>query len=273
MFYFLTLIYNAFLFFMKAQSQLPLCIGHRGYPDMFPENTLKSLQKALVYGADALESDVRLTKDDQVIMMHDTTLDKTTNGTGLVDDKNWFGYIEYLKSDNESIPKFQDVLDLLKREENKDVFLILDIKEDNRIEILDIIADIIHSNFPYDFTSQLYLGIWTLEFLERARKVLPEFPISYISSDIYETRQDIFDKVESYNMEYPFILSDETGFVNLIKRRGRKLFVWTVDDINDIKKCVEFGKIDGILSDNPVECIRVRRDITRRRKFLISNTF
>jgi glycerophosphoryl diester phosphodiesterase len=95
---------------------------------MFPENTLKSLQNALIYGADALETDVRLTKDGQVIIMHDTTLDGTTNGTGLIEHKNWFGYIEYLKSDNEPIPLFQDVLDLLKREENKDVFVIFDIK-------------------------------------------------------------------------------------------------------------------------------------------------
>ncbi|CAB4377656.1 PLC-like phosphodiesterase [Rhizophagus irregularis] len=253
-----------------AQLQLPLCIGHRGYPDMFPENTLKSLQKALIYGADALESDVRLTKDGQVIMMHETTLESTTNGTGLIEDRNWFGYIEYLRNDNEPIALFQDVLDLLKQEENKDVFVILDIKEDSKIEILDVMADIIHSNFPYNFTSQLYLGIWTLDFLERARKVLPEFPVSFISSDINEAREDFFDKVENYNIEYPFILSDKTGFVNLIKRKGRNLFVWTVDDTNDIKKCVEFGEIDGILSDNPVECIRVRREVNRRRKFMIS---
>lgn len=95
---------------------------------MFPENTLKSLQKALIYGADALESDVRLTKDGQVIMMHETTLESTTNGTGLIEDRNWFGYIEYLRNDNEPIALFQDVLDLLKQEENKDVFVILDIK-------------------------------------------------------------------------------------------------------------------------------------------------
>jgi glycerophosphoryl diester phosphodiesterase len=132
-------------------------------------------------------------------------------------------------------------------------------------------ADIIHSNCHYDFTSQIYLAIWSLDFLERARKVLPEFQVSYTGEYIHEARKDFFDKVESYNMCYSSILSDKTEFVNLIKRKGRKLFVWTVDDTNDIKECIEFGKIDGILSDNPVECIRVRRDVIRRRKFLISN--
>jgi glycerophosphoryl diester phosphodiesterase len=124
-------------------------------------------------------------------------------------------------------------------------------------------ADIIHSNFPYDFTSQLYIGIWTLDFLERAREVLPEFQISYIGEDIYEAKK-YFDKVEGYNMNYTFILSDKTEFVNLIKSKGRKLFVWTVDETEDIRKCVQFGQIDAILSDNPVECIRVRKDVNRR---------
>lgn len=102
-----------------------------------------SLEQALLLGADGLESDVRLTKDGEVIMMHDLTLDRTTNGTGFVEKRNWKGYIEYLKCKNdngdenedsddtyssESVPKLQQVLDLLKREENRNVYLIMDIK-------------------------------------------------------------------------------------------------------------------------------------------------
>ncbi|CAI2178496.1 20252_t:CDS:2 [Funneliformis geosporum] len=251
---------------VDSQPSEPLCVGHRGYPDKFPENTLKSLQKALIYGANALESDVRYTKDGQVIMMHDNTLDTTTNGTGLIDDKNWVGYIEYLNSENESIPRFQDVLDLLKQDENVDVFLIVDIKEDNRIEILDAIADIIQSNTPYNFSSQLYLGIWTPDFLVKARKVLPEIPIAHIGSDISEARKTFFE-VESYNIEYPHILSDDTGFAKQIKIWGKKLFVWTLEDPKDIKKCFEIGNIDAILVNDPMKCINAKRDFARRKKF------
>ncbi|CAG8761325.1 17284_t:CDS:2, partial [Acaulospora morrowiae] len=55
------------------------CVGHRGYSSHYPENTMLSLEQAILLGADGIESDVRLTKDGQVIMMHDTTLDRTTN--------------------------------------------------------------------------------------------------------------------------------------------------------------------------------------------------
>ena len=110
-----------------------------------------------------------------------------------------------------------------------------------------------------------------MDFLERARKVLPEFQTSGISEEnVHKIRRKFFDKVESYNLDYPLILSDKTGFVNLIKSKNRKLFVWTVNETEDLRKCMQFGKIDGILSDNPVNCVKVRRNVSRG-KFWISS--
>lgn len=112
----------------------PLCVGHRGYTTGgYTENTLISLENAISVGADGLESDVRLTKDGEVIMMHDASFNRTTNGTGLVIDRNWNGYVEYLKTKDGAfnIPRFQDVLNLLKKQENKNIFLIIDIKAIN----------------------------------------------------------------------------------------------------------------------------------------------
>ncbi|CAG8453736.1 13737_t:CDS:10 [Acaulospora colombiana] len=216
-----------------------------------------SLEQAIILGADGIESDVRITKDGHIIMMHDTSLDRTTNGTGLVEERNWKGYVEYLKSgDSEDIPEFQQVLDLLKRES---VYLILDIKEDNNIYILDAISDVIRSNAPYDFSSQIYLGIWTQEFLVRARQVLPDFPISHIGSSIEIARQ-YFSNVESYNMEFTYVLEDVTGFAEELKLQGKKLFVWTVDEESDMRKVMLYG-VDAVLSDDPVKCANVRREV------------
>ncbi|CAG8521368.1 6403_t:CDS:2, partial [Scutellospora calospora] len=237
------------------------CVGHRGYPAKYPENTIVSLEQAIKIGADGIESDVRITKDGQVIMMHDTTLDRTTNGSGNVDERNWNGYIEYLKIENdENVPKLQEVLDLLKRKENKNLFFIMDIKDDNNIDIINAIADIIHSNEPYNFRSQIYLGIWTYDFFIRARQVLPNLPITYIGSNISVAREQFFDKVEAYNMEYTYILEDITGFASLIRSLGRKLFVWTVDAENEMKTLMLYG-VDAILSDDSTKCIRTRNQV------------
>ena len=76
-----------------AQSPNPwlarrvLNIAHQGGEDEFPSNTLYAFRKATRAGADMLELDVGVTSDDQVIVMHDTSVDRTTNGTGLVSEK------------------------------------------------------------------------------------------------------------------------------------------------------------------------------------------
>ncbi len=59
-------------------------MAHRGASDELPENTLAAFQLALEQGADILETDIRLTRDNEIILMHDATVDRTTNGTGAV---------------------------------------------------------------------------------------------------------------------------------------------------------------------------------------------
>lgn len=58
--------------------------GHRGWPDRYPENTLESFCAALDLGVDQLEFDVRVTKDNELVIIHDDRVDRTTDGTGLV---------------------------------------------------------------------------------------------------------------------------------------------------------------------------------------------
>lgn len=64
----------------------PKIIGHRGIPHIAPENTIVSFKKALESGADGLETDVQMTKDGHIILCHDETLNRTTNGKGLLKD-------------------------------------------------------------------------------------------------------------------------------------------------------------------------------------------
>src|SRR5437868_8898127 len=61
----------------------PYLMAHRGSSDELPENTFAAFQRALEQGADVLETDIRFTRDHQIILMHDATLERTTNGTGV----------------------------------------------------------------------------------------------------------------------------------------------------------------------------------------------
>lgn len=68
----------------RKQRTRPLVVAHRGTPDLQPENTLPSFQLALAQGADALETDLHFTRDDQIVLFHDRTLDRTTDGQGVL---------------------------------------------------------------------------------------------------------------------------------------------------------------------------------------------
>ncbi len=68
----------------RPRGALPLLMAHRGASDELPENTLAAFERALDQGAAVLETDIRFTRDDQIILMHDATVDRTTNGRGIV---------------------------------------------------------------------------------------------------------------------------------------------------------------------------------------------
>ena len=64
-------------------------IGHRGTRTDFDENTIEAFKKSIEYGSNYIEFDVRKTKDDNYIILHDTTLDRTTTGSGLLKKFNY----------------------------------------------------------------------------------------------------------------------------------------------------------------------------------------
>jgi glycerophosphoryl diester phosphodiesterase len=68
----------------RPSGGMPLFMAHRGSSDELPENTLAAMQRAREQGADILETDIRFTRDDEIILMHDATLNRTTNGAGTV---------------------------------------------------------------------------------------------------------------------------------------------------------------------------------------------
>ncbi|OCT12225.1 glycerophosphodiester phosphodiesterase [Paenibacillus pectinilyticus] len=102
--------------------QKPIVIGHRGSAGEAPENTLASFALAVEQGADGIELDVQLTKDGEIVVCHDLTLDRTTNGSGYIGEKLWED-LKHLDAGSwfseaftgERIPLLRQVFDLLPR--------------------------------------------------------------------------------------------------------------------------------------------------------------
>ena len=95
--------------------------AHRGYSSAYPENTMLAFKEALKLDIDMLEIDLHMTKDGEIVMMHDSAVDRTTDGTGFVKDKTLdeirlldAGIRKDLKFKGERVPLFKEFLELLK---------------------------------------------------------------------------------------------------------------------------------------------------------------
>ena len=103
---------------------LPKLIGHRGVKNLKPENTLESITRAFDLGLECVEIDVKVSKDNIPLLLHDDTLDRTTNGSGLVCDFTFdqinqldAGYFFYKSKTDIKVPSLRNVLDLIKRKQ------------------------------------------------------------------------------------------------------------------------------------------------------------
>ncbi|RLG46262.1 MAG: glycerophosphodiester phosphodiesterase, partial [Thermoproteota archaeon] len=86
-------------------------VGHRGASAYEPENTVRSIRRAFEMGADAVEVDARVSKDGHVVIIHDETVDRTTNGTGLVSELSLEEIRALDAGKGEKIPTLQEVLE------------------------------------------------------------------------------------------------------------------------------------------------------------------
>jgi len=211
-----------------------LLIAHRGASAYAPENTLESFKKAILMKTKAIECDVRLSKDEKIVVMHDETIDRTTRGKGFVKDLT----AEELKKFN--VPELQEVFDLIKE---KDVLLLIEIKEGGtEKKVLSMIKDnkfenraIIVSFYPGALEKVKKLSAVRTGFIYSS--IGPKSPIDIalkIKADWILPRKSLIDK----------------EIIQEAHENGLKIFTWTVDDRKTAEDFIKL-KINGIASNKP----------------------
>jgi glycerophosphoryl diester phosphodiesterase len=211
-------------------------IGHRGARSVEPENTLRALREGMRC-ADTVEVDLRLTRDGVLVIMHDATLDRTTNGHGPVRTHTRAELQRLDAGEGEKIPTFHEVLDLV----GGRCGLFAEIKEPGTE---DLACTVINEAGIRDVTV-----------------------VSFHASAIRRVK-------EQWNIRTGLIVSDETtglavsardhgadvllprfslvtpALVTEAHREGLSLVAWTVNDDAEIRRALDLG-IDGIATDNP----------------------
>ena len=127
---------------LSSKFTLPKLIGHRGVKNLKPENTIESITTAFDLGLECVEIDVKVSKDNIPLLLHDDTLDRTTNGSGLVCDYTFeeinkldAGYYFYKSKTEIKVPSLSSVLDLVKK---KQKFLNIELKPNKDHEVLNV---------------------------------------------------------------------------------------------------------------------------------------
>ncbi len=251
-------------------------IAHKGASGIAPENTLAAIQLALDMGVDMIEIDVRNTHDEEIVVIHDETLDRTTDGTGLVHDYtleeikqldagSWFPGAKYV---GEKVPTLKEVLDLV----NGKCQVLIEIKHmdhphyhDFAEKLIDVIRE---EKNGYEW---IILQSEEVEYLEAAheyddhvqtKKLMigeDSTPLLafYIETKMHLGRAKEDDRMKALNPEFHTL---STRRVFRMHARGFQVYTYSPNTEEDMIKMLHMG-VDGIITDYPDILVKIRKDI------------
>lgn len=226
-------------------------VAHRGASAYAPENTRIAIQTAVEKEADCAELDVRMTRDGRLVLMHDDSLERSTGRQGLV----WDFRFEELKNleagawfspefEGEPIPTLEEIIDLARGS----IKLNIEIKTSRwQLQSPELIArkvaDLLHRK---NFTGQAIVTSFDRTVVDEIEYYAPKIRTGLIFEKEYP--ETVFDGPWDALSVFHETVDEE--FVRKTKLGGKKLYVWTVNEEEPIRKMLALG-VDGIISDKP----------------------
>ncbi|MBR4419540.1 MAG: hypothetical protein IKT32_01545, partial [Clostridia bacterium] len=186
--------YDTLATYTKGLTRTPFNVAHRGIPTAYNENSISGTVAAIENGATHVELDAYLTTDKQIVMMHDNTLDRTSNGTGTIESKT-LAEIKKYKLDiygEEDIPTFDDIAKVIK---DTGVVWVFEIKSGNT-EIVSVLKEKI---YEFELQDQLVVISFNLNILATMKSVLPEIPTANLNTANQATFQNVLASMGTYN--------------------------------------------------------------------------
>ena len=235
----------------------PWLIAHRGYRASYPENTLIAFKAALDADVPMIELDVTLSKDRKLVVIHDATLERTTNGHGQVnnytlkqlkkmDAGSWFNP----DFAGEQVPELSEVLDLT----NGRALVNIEIKPHSyeahqpTDSIEHQIINLIHSRSIADF---VLISSFDLKILRRLTRINHSPALGLISRQPAD--RDTIEKCNqigaiSWHPNHQILTHDQ---VKMMHAAGIRVFPYNADTADEIRRVVDMG-VDGVISSDPL---------------------
>lgn len=248
---------------MKKNFVPPKVIAHRGACGYAPENTLIAMQAAADLGATWVEFDVMLTHDKEAIIMHDETLNRTTNGRGRVADTTWSA-IEKLdagswfdkKFAGAKVPSFEELLIYLR---NLNMHINVEIKPTPGKEIItaEKTMEILERYWAITESVPL-ISCWREEGLQTVYNINPTLLLGFISDKWLRNWQDKLEMLHCVSLHINHKVLNPAR-VEAVKKAGYFILAYTVNDPKRAQELFEWG-VDGVFTNVPDKLLQLNRD-------------
>lgn len=243
-----------------ADANKPLVIAHRGGKKWAPENTMAAFAKSLKAGADGVELDIHRCKSGELVVIHDETLDRTTDGKGFIKDKTW-DELKNLSAGkwygdefaDEKLPLLDDVLKLA------DGKMIINIEIKNApIDYPGIEDDLADLLTTYKYPDKILISSFDHELIRRVHQKMPHIKAAFLDAGIVADVGDYAKLIgaEAWNAGYSELRADA---VERAHKAGLAVNVWTVDGKKKWDDMLEM-KVDGIVTDDPAGLIEYLKE-------------
>jgi glycerophosphoryl diester phosphodiesterase len=240
---------------MLSNLPKPAIIAHRGSSAYAPENTLAAFKLALQQGADGIELDAKLTKDGQIAVIHDQTVDRTTPLRGRVKD---FSMAELHRMDagshfdiafqGEPIPSLEEVLKAVGQ------LTFTNIELTNYYAPFDNLpektAELVKQ---LKLSQRVMFSSFSIIALSRIHRLLPDVPVGFLLPSGWRGKfyRSLLGGLVHHESLHPEQSDVSEALVSTTHRKGRKIFVYTVNAEADIQRMATIG-VDGFFTDNPL---------------------
>jgi glycerophosphoryl diester phosphodiesterase len=239
----------------------PTIFAHRGASAHAPENTLAAFQLALAQGADGIELDAKLSADGQVVVMHDATVDRTTDSHGRVKDMSLaeLGSLDAgaFFAENyrrEKVPTLENVFEAL----GKRMFINVELTNyntpgDHLVESVCMLVK------KFGLQKQVLFSSFFASNLSKARGLLPEVPRGLLAFNglLGAWARSFGFAFGKYQALHPHLKDVTPQQVQRVHRLKRRVHVWTVNTAEDMRRLFRWG-VDAIFTDDPQLAVQVR---------------
>ncbi|MFX0018212.1 MAG: glycerophosphodiester phosphodiesterase [Promethearchaeota archaeon] len=229
---------------MKSNKSQILIIGHKGANKSEPENTLKSFRKAIELQADYIEFDVQVSKDGEIVVIHDYEISELTGHSVNIKEMTLNELKQLDMGEGEKIPTLQEVIKLTQGE----IGLQIEIKvNDIGNEIIEMLRDanLIESTLISSFIHSELLKIKKLE---------PEIKLGALLSERISDPRDLTKatkRVIKKNLfaVHPHFAGVDKELIDFAHNSNLKVNVWTINERPDMERLIKLG-VDGIITDD-----------------------